>query len=222
MSGSVSGLIAAWFVVWLGSSSSPSKSMMIFPRVLRSKRVVRLGGGSVASPWFFRNRGLRLKLDLSLVGLGWFVGFFVGCGAFVGLGVSPLGGRDLPLLAEVGLISAVGGVVHAASFGVIKRGGPVIGEVVPSRSSLSVNRGSYESCSVMEVSRVSNPVRSSESSNLLMVIGLIVPSGVNLGGMVSASELGRLSSAAGGLGGRPCRDTLGCLAHNPGRFFIWT
>ena len=125
----------------------------------------------------------------------------------VGLGVSPLGGRDLPLLAEVGLISAVGGVVHAASFGVIKRGGPVIGEVVPSKSYLSVNRGSYESCSVMEVSRVSNPVRSSESSNLLMVIGLIVPSGVDLGGMASASVVGRLSSAAGGLGERPCRES---------------
>ena len=53
---------------------------------------------------------------------------------------------------------------------------------------------------------MSNPVRSSESSNLLMVIGLIVPSGVDLGGMASASELGRLSSAAGGLGGRPCRE----------------
>ena len=65
VSGSGSGLIATWFGVWLGSSSS-SKSMMIFPRVLRSLRVVRLGGGSVKSPSFFRNLGLRLRLDLSL------------------------------------------------------------------------------------------------------------------------------------------------------------
>ena len=74
----------------------------------------------------------------------------MGCGVFVGLGVSPLGGRDLPLLAEVGLISAVGGAVETASFGVEERGGSMIGEVVPSKSSLSVNRGSSrESCSVM-------------------------------------------------------------------------
>ena len=56
-----------------------------------------------------------------------------------------MGGRDLPLLAVVGLISAVGGAVDIASFWVEERGGPMIGVVVPSRSSLSVNSGSYES-----------------------------------------------------------------------------
>ena len=77
----------------------------------------------------------------------------------VGLGVSPLGGGALPLRAFVGLLSAVSGAMNAASFGIVVESGPVVGEVVPSRSSLSVNKGSYDSCSVRVVSRVSSPVR---------------------------------------------------------------
>ena len=90
----------------------------------------------------------------------------------VGLGVSPLGGRGLPLRVFVGLLSAVGGAMNAALFGIMVESGPVMGEVVPSKSSLSVNRGSYDSCSFGQgcVRKVSSPVRSSESSSLLMVI----------------------------------------------------
>ena len=76
----------------------------------------------------------------------------------VGLGVSLthpcLGGGALPLRAFVELLSAVGGAVNAASIGIVVESGPVVGEVVPSRSSLSVNRGSYDSCSVRVVSIV--------------------------------------------------------------------
>ena len=50
-----------------------------------------------------------------------------------------------------------------------------------------------------------------------MVIGLSVPTEVDLTGMVSPSVVGRLSSAAGGLGERPCRENGVLRASSAGR-----
>ena len=55
-----------------------------------------------------------------------------------GLGATPLGGVGDPLSAMVGLFPAIGGTVGVSLRILIWIGGPSMGDIVPSSSSLSV------------------------------------------------------------------------------------
>ena len=101
--------------------------------------------------------------------------------------------------------------MNAALFGIMVESGPVMGEVVPSKSSLSVNRGSYDSCSVKVVCVQS---RSEQSCQILSILQFADGDWVerthrgrsNWNGLSQCSREVILSGG-GGLGERPCRES---------------